>query len=130
MHWSEGMIDRIAGNPLSRTLTPLNIGMALESQVRARWTSGSIVYSDFTSTALLQAIADKLIPGLPHSLRIVLVSQVTDSARALGVVLDEAGKPVEELTVLQHVIQGDIKRAHAMREFNCELLITASSQGS
>lgn len=68
----------------------------------------------------MEAIADKLIPGLAQSLRIVLVSQVEDSARALGVVLDESGKPVEGLSVLQHVILGDMERAEAMREFNCK----------
>ena len=72
-----------------------------------------------TPEALLEAIADKLIPGLPPSLRIVLVSQVEDSTRALGVVLDESGKPLEGLSVLQHVVRGDTERAAAMREFNC-----------
>ena len=69
-------------------------------------------------TALLQAIADKLIPGLSQSLRIVLVSQVTDSARAVDHTQDVRGETAGPLSVLQHVVRGDIRRTAAMREFN------------
>ena len=69
-------------------------------------------------TALLQAIADKLIPGLSPSLRIVLVSQVEDSSRALDSSLPD------DVSVLQHVIHGDAKREAAMQEFNCTLCLS------
>lgn len=61
-------------------------------------------------TALLQAIADKLIPGISTGIRILLVSQVQDTSNAL---LSEDG----DTSVLQHVIHGDKKRTEAMKEF-------------
>ncbi|THG96692.1 hypothetical protein EW026_g5188 [Hermanssonia centrifuga] len=63
-------------------------------------------------STLLQALSDKLIPGLSKSLRIVLVSQVTDSTR------DEQGSAnSEDISVLMHVVHGDKQRGEAMREF-------------
>lgn len=61
-----------------------------------------------SNTALLHAIADKLIPGLGKSLRILLVSQIEDASA----VVDSEGE-----TVLQHVVKGDKERVKAMREF-------------
>lgn len=66
----------------------------------------------------MQAIADKLIPGLSQSLRIVLVSQVTDSARAVDSVQEVKGQASEPLSVLKHVVRGDTRRTAAMREFD------------
>lgn len=60
-------------------------------------------------SALFQAIADKLIPGLAPSLRILLVSQVQDAER----VEDTLGTT----TVLDHVVTGDKQRTRAMEEF-------------
>ncbi|KAI0091739.1 P-loop containing nucleoside triphosphate hydrolase protein [Irpex rosettiformis] len=62
-------------------------------------------------STLLQAIADKLIPGISTSVRILLVSQVEDTNYAL---LDEDA----HTAVLQHVIHGDRKRTDAMKEFD------------
>ena len=59
-------------------------------------------------TALLQAIADKLIPGLGKSLRILLVRQIED-----GLQVAES----EDESVLQHVVKGDKERMKAMDEF-------------
>ncbi|KAL0956788.1 hypothetical protein HGRIS_002907 [Hohenbuehelia grisea] len=64
-------------------------------------------------STLLQCIADKLIPGIGKSLRVVLVSQVTDSARASEVLGNAGNDP----SVLQHVVQGDAERTTAMSEF-------------
>ncbi|KAI0343208.1 P-loop containing nucleoside triphosphate hydrolase protein [Trametopsis cervina] len=61
-------------------------------------------------STLLQAIADKLIPGISNGIRILLVSQVQDTSNAL---LSEDG----DTSVLQHVIHGDKKRSEAMKEF-------------
>lgn len=61
--------------------------------------------------ALLEALAEKLIPGLGKILRIVLVSQVTDTIRIVG--------HGEEMSVLEHVIHGDVEREKAIHEFNC-----------
>ena len=89
------------------------IGAVPESRVSDRRSSQArhhhrAVYT----TALLQAVADKLIPGISTSVRILLVSQVEDTSYAL---LDED----KDTTVLQHVIHGDKKRADAMKEFDC-----------
>ncbi|KAH8102112.1 P-loop containing nucleoside triphosphate hydrolase protein [Cristinia sonorae] len=59
-------------------------------------------------STLLQAVADKLIPGLSKSLGVLLVSQIED-----GTQVSES----EEETVLQHVVKGDKERMKAMREF-------------
>ncbi|KDQ27465.1 hypothetical protein PLEOSDRAFT_51211 [Pleurotus ostreatus PC15] len=61
-------------------------------------------------STLLEALAEKLIPGLGKALRIVLVSQVTDTIRIVG--------HGEEISVLEHVIHGDVEREKAIREFN------------
>ncbi|GAA5910406.1 ABC-F family ATP-binding cassette domain-containing protein [Sporobolomyces salmoneus] len=52
-------------------------------------------------STLLTAISDKLIPGIPPSLRILLLSQVEDSARS---------SQDTTLTVLEHVVRGDKER--------------------
>ncbi|KAJ7223921.1 P-loop containing nucleoside triphosphate hydrolase protein [Mycena rebaudengoi] len=62
-------------------------------------------------STLLTAIADKLIPGLSQSIRILLLSQVEDSARATDV---SGGASVN---VLEHVVKGDKERQAAMEEF-------------
>ncbi|KAJ7831894.1 P-loop containing nucleoside triphosphate hydrolase protein [Mycena leptocephala] len=61
-------------------------------------------------STLLTAIADKLIPGLSPSIRILLLSQVEDSARAT----DTPG--VESINVLEHVVKGDKERQAAVEE--------------
>ncbi|KAJ7498543.1 P-loop containing nucleoside triphosphate hydrolase protein [Mycena latifolia] len=63
-------------------------------------------------STLLTAIADKLIPGLSPSIKILLLSQVEDSARAT-----ENLKPGEDSTnVLEHVVKGDKQRQAAVEE--------------
>ncbi|KAJ7749252.1 P-loop containing nucleoside triphosphate hydrolase protein [Mycena olivaceomarginata] len=62
-------------------------------------------------STLLTAIADKLIPGLNPSIRILLLSQVEDSARAT----DTPG--VGSISVLEHVVKGDKERQAAVEEF-------------
>nr|GAT52830.1 iron complex transport system ATP-binding protein [Mycena chlorophos] len=59
-------------------------------------------------STLLSAIAERLIPGLNPSIRILLLSQVEDSARAtVG----------ETVSVLEHVVKGDKERQAAMAQF-------------
>ncbi|KAF8213955.1 P-loop containing nucleoside triphosphate hydrolase protein [Mycena galopus ATCC 62051] len=60
-------------------------------------------------STLLTAIADKLIPGLSPSIRILLLSQVEDSARAT--------ESVGAINVLEHVVKGDKERQAAVEEF-------------
>ncbi|KAI5891724.1 P-loop containing nucleoside triphosphate hydrolase protein [Schizophyllum commune H4-8] len=61
-------------------------------------------------TTLLRAIADKVIPGIPENLRILLAGQVES---ALG----EINGKVDELTVLQVVVKSDRKREAALKEY-------------
>ncbi|KAL8277263.1 hypothetical protein RQP46_010332 [Phenoliferia psychrophenolica] len=63
-------------------------------------------------STLLTAIADKLIPGLAPSIRILLLSQVEDSTRATSTADGGATK----LTVLEHVVRGDKERLAAVEE--------------
>ncbi|KAJ6616249.1 P-loop containing nucleoside triphosphate hydrolase protein [Mycena sp. CBHHK59/15] len=62
-------------------------------------------------STLLTAIADKLIPGLSPSIRILLLSQVEDSARATDVL------GVSSVNVLEHVVKGDKERQASMEDF-------------
>ena len=57
-------------------------------------------------TSLFNALAQKLIPGLPP-LRILLLSQVEDSARS-----DESS------SVLDHVVRGDKERLRQVERFD------------
>ena len=60
--------------------------------------------------ALLRAIADKLIPGIPENLRILLAGQVESA-------LQDADGKADELTVLRAVVRSDRKREVALREY-------------
>ncbi|KAJ6515472.1 P-loop containing nucleoside triphosphate hydrolase protein [Mycena sanguinolenta] len=71
-------------------------------------------------STLLSAIADKLIPGLSPSIRILLLSQVEDSARATD--------GVGSISVLEHVVKGDKERQAAVEEF--EALTKATETNS
>jgi hypothetical protein len=66
---------------------------------------------------LLKAIADKLIPGLPDNLRILLVSQVNDEDDGFLFAGDEEKTLHDpELTVTEHVVRSDRRRERAMAE--------------
>jgi hypothetical protein len=66
---------------------------------------------------LLKAIADKLIPGLPDNLRILLVSQVNDEDDGFLFAGDEEKTLRDpELTVTEHVVMSDRRRERAMAE--------------
>lgn len=72
----------------------------------------SLTSSSFSSrngtgkTTLFTAIAQKLIPGLPPQLRVLLLSQVDDSNRA-----------DQSTSVLDHVVRGDKERLHQVQRF-------------
>ncbi|KAJ7228264.1 P-loop containing nucleoside triphosphate hydrolase protein [Mycena pura] len=63
-------------------------------------------------STLMTAMADKLIPGLSPSTRILLLSQVEDSARAT----DQPGGD-SATNVLEHVVKGDKERQAAIVQF-------------
>jgi len=56
--------------------------------------------------ALLQAIADRLIPGIPSSLRITVVSQI----------VEDSPPDKDTRTVLEHVLGGHVQLQHAIAE--------------
>ncbi|KAJ7167528.1 P-loop containing nucleoside triphosphate hydrolase protein [Mycena filopes] len=72
-------------------------------------------------STLLTAIADKLIPGLSPSIRILLLSQVEDSARATE------APGAESINVLQHVVKGDKERQAAVEELEALTKATEST---
>lgn len=57
-------------------------------------------------------MSEKLIPGLGPSMKILLLSQVDESARSL--LVQESGAEVR--TVLEHVLSGDKERMKAVLE--------------
>lgn len=66
--------------------------------------------------AILKALADKIIPGVPENLRILLVGQVEDSPLGFVAVGDQT-----KLTVVQAVVQSDQRREAAMWEYKSAL---------
>lgn len=66
---------------------------------------------------MLKAIADKLIPGLPDNLRILLVSQVEDEEQvSILSGEDEQTQRDTELTVTERVVKSDCRREKALME--------------
>lgn len=58
---------------------------------------------------MLQAIADKLIPGIPPSLRVHIVSQVAEGG-------SEDTSETGQRTAVQRVLDGHVERTDALRE--------------
>ena len=74
-------------------------------------------HSVYILEALMKAIADKLIPGLPDNLRILLVSQVHDEDEEFLLAGDDGNEPHDSrLTVTQRVVKSDRRREKAMKE--------------
>lgn len=59
--------------------------------------------------AVLQAMADKLIPGIPPTLRIHIVSQVAEGG-------SEDTSDSGKRTVVQRVLDGHVERNNALKE--------------
>ncbi|KAF7332392.1 Iron complex transport system ATP-binding protein [Mycena kentingensis (nom. inval.)] len=72
-------------------------------------------------STLLTAVAERLIPGLNPSIRILLLSQVEDSARAT----DQPGG--DSISVLEHVVKGDKERQAAVVQFD---LLTKAAEST
>jgi ATP-binding cassette subfamily F protein 3 len=90
------------GNEIDLKDVSISIGQnELLSSVHVRFKAGVryalLGRNGAGKSTLLTALADKLIPGLSTTIRILLLSQVEDSARA-------ESKP--GVTVLEHVIAG------------------------
>ena len=68
-------------------------------------------------TALLVAISDRIIPGIPDNLRILLVSQVDiGEERFLLAGEDDKARYNSELTVTERVVKTDRRRNKALQE--------------
>jgi hypothetical protein len=73
-------------------------------------------------TALLTALAQRIIPGLGKQIRILLLSQIDDHSDAVKADIingDELSESSKE-TVVEHVIKGDVKRCAAVANFKRE----------
>jgi hypothetical protein len=75
--------------------------------------------------ALLQAIAERLIPGISDTLRIASLEQIVvdrsdkSASVPLPQSLVEEGQQNQNLSSLDYVIHNDVTRDNQMREFNC-----------
>ena len=77
---------------------------------------------DKINLALLRAMAEKLIPGLPESLKIAILQQRDDcdgdDTATTGITGEKQGSPegLGKRTVLQTVLQSDISRTDIARK--------------
>lgn len=69
-----------------------------------------------TPVALLRAMAEKLIPGIPHSTRIAILQQSDD-----GTGYGEASDANADKTALEYVMSGDGSRNEVMRRVDCTI---------
>lgn len=69
------------------------------------------------TTALLKAVAEGLIPGIPWNLRIQLLGQT-------NLDIDDSSQDNEAETVLRHVVRSDRMRERLLREAEGMLLTT------
>jgi len=68
-------------------------------------------------STVLKALADRLIPGIPPSLRIHIVSQVEEDSSKSGDTDSHSGsKTGPGQSALQRVLDGHVERAKALRE--------------
>ena len=72
----------------------------------------TIAFFDLHITAIMKALADKIIPGVPENLRILLVGQVEDSPLGFNPSGDQT-----RLTVVEAVVQSDQRRESAVWEY-------------
>ena len=61
-------------------------------------------------TALLKAVSEKLIPGLPENLRVLLAGQVEEHS-------DEYSTDADPTSVIQKVMDSDIRRVELTQEY-------------
>lgn len=67
--------------------------------------------------AVLRALADRIIPGLPPSLRVAILQQTsTDAENPSPAMNGPSTSAPEDTTVLQHVIEGDQSRTALIQD--------------
>lgn len=70
-----------------------------------------------TIPAVLRALADRIIPGLPPSLRVAILQQTsTDAENPSPATNGPSTFAPEDTTVLQHVIEGDQSRTALVQD--------------
>ncbi|KAF8587322.1 P-loop containing nucleoside triphosphate hydrolase protein [Ramaria rubella] len=92
---------------------------------------GLIGRNGYGKSTLLKAIADKLIPGIPENLRILLVGQIEDTTTTATTTTSTTTTTTPEkqaLTVVQHITHLDTRRETALAEW--KTLSTAAESGS
>lgn len=67
-----------------------------------------------TPTALLRAMAEKLIPGIPHATRMAILQQTDDQENDIGTAANQ------DKTVLESVLSSDETRNEAVRMTDCK----------
>jgi ATP-binding cassette subfamily F protein 3 len=98
----------------SRTIYPYPVSMGQSSLQGEDRESGNGVddRNGCGKSTVLQALADRLIPGIPPSLRIHIVSQV-DTEPAPD---EEKKEAASAQTALQRVLDGHVERRKALKE--------------
>lgn len=91
--------------------------MGLGSRVRPSLVS--LHYRLTAFIALLRAMADKMVPGIPHSTRIAILQQ-TDAESHNGLSMNVEGQISSEVekSVLEYVLSSDSHRNEVTRKMN------------
>lgn len=90
--------------------------MPLKSKTRLRCRRNG-QYKLTHTPAILRALADRIIPGLPPSLRVAILQQTSTDAENPTPAKDGPSTPApEDTTVLQHVIEGDRSRTALIQD--------------
>jgi len=110
-----GMIGRFVlrriGYPSSVCLSEADLQE--QGKINRQETDGS---NGCGKSTVLQALADRLIPGIPSSLRIHIVSQVDTETAPGNAAGAEDKKKAAAQTALQRVLDGHVERRKALRE--------------
>ena len=93
---------------------------ATELESRVREPSLNSMSRLLILTALLRAMAEKLIPGIPHATRIAILQQTDEQEESYGAVLNQ------DKTVLESVLSSDESRNEAVRMADCEYITSSN----
>jgi hypothetical protein len=84
-----------------------------EPESRVRLSFATMNHSILTFLALLRAMAEKLIPGIPHATRIAILQQTEEQDETFGAALNK------DKTVLESVLSSDESRNETVRMADC-----------
>lgn len=82
------------------------------------------------TTAILRALADRIIPNIPPGLRVAILQQTSTDADNHSPEKNGSGNPAptETTTVLQHVIEGDRSRTALVQDLQGSPLLVHPSK--